>query len=226
VLDEERVEGDPVRGIDARRQRAFGLLGGPGPDHAEPVGDAVHVGVDGDGGDPVAEDEHAVRRLRPDPRQRDERVVRPRHGPAEPVEDRGRGRPDRPGLGMVEPRPPDQRLDPVGRRGGERRRVRVPREQPRARDVGRLVPGALGQDRADQHLERVLRVVAQVRAPPVARVVERREAVEDRLPVERGRRGTRAHAGGSGRRTVSVPGSLRSGSSAPAPSRRISSPTR
>jgi hypothetical protein len=86
VLDEERVEGDPVATVDEVAQPILGLLGGAGPDDAEAVGDPVDMRVDGDRGDPVAEDEDAVRGLRPDPGQRGQLVERPRNVPREPVE--------------------------------------------------------------------------------------------------------------------------------------------
>jgi hypothetical protein len=63
VLDEERIDRDPVARIDRLAESRFGLFGSPGPDDAETVRDAVHVGVDRDRRDPVAEDEDAVRGL-------------------------------------------------------------------------------------------------------------------------------------------------------------------
>jgi hypothetical protein len=87
VLNEERVEGDPVTGVDPLAEGGFGLLGRAGPHDAEAVRDPMDVRVDGDRRDPVAEDEHAVRGLGPDPGEGDERLELPRNGPSEPVED-------------------------------------------------------------------------------------------------------------------------------------------
>lgn len=231
MLDEERVERQPVPLGEPAAQRRLGRLGRIGPHDPEAVREPVDVGVDRDPRDPVAEDQHAVRRLRADARQRRELRERPRDGPSESIEDRPGAGADDPGLRPVEP----HRVDPAFHleRGGrgERRGVREPREQARRRDVRLLVPRPLREDRPDQDLERVLGVVAQVRPPPVPRPVERREPVEELLPVERrGRR--RAHGRAPGRAgaaappgAVSVPGSERSGSSA-ASAGRTSSPIR
>ena len=233
MLDEQRIEGDPVLPGDDLPESLLGLLGGPGSDDAEPVRDPMDVGVDGDRGDPVTEDENAVRGLRADAGQRRELGVRVRHATAESAEEFGGAGADHARLGMVETGFSDQRLD-RGRPGpGEGRGVRVAGEQPRARDVGRRVPRPLREDRPDQHLERVLGVVAEVRRSPVAGPVEGREPVEDRLPVERRglghgrfRRARGAGRGSSSGGRPPVPGSERSGSSlAPCVARR-SSPIR
>jgi hypothetical protein len=222
VLHEQRVERDPVRlGHDALERR-FGLLGRRRPDHAEPVRDPMHMGVDRDRRSAVPEDEHAVRGLRAHPGQRRELFVGRRDLSAEPVEDLRGARPDRPRLRPVEPDLSDQRLEIRGVRPGEGRGVGEPGEQPGARDVRLLVPRPLGEDRSDQHLERILGVVAQVRASPIAGVVERRQPVEHGDPIEARRV---AHvdpfpAGGA----VSTPGSERSGSSFPPCAVRSSSP--
>ena len=239
MLDEERVERDPVLRVEHLAQRRFGLLGGPGPHDAEPVRDAVDVRVDRDRRDPVAEDEDAVRRLRADPGQRRQRLEAARDLPVEPVEHRRGAGPDHAGFDPVEAGRPDQRLE-VGRtRPGERRGVGVAREEARARDVGVRVARPLREDRADQHLERVLGVVAQVRRAPVPGPVELREPVEDLFPLPGGEAGGRRHppppggeralgrpegSAGPGS-AVSRPGSERSGSSSPFFARR-SSPTR
>lgn len=210
MLDQERVQRDPVPLVDRRREGSLRLLRALRTDDPEPVRDPVDVGVDRDGGDPVPEDEDAVRGLGADAPKARQLVERAGNHPAEPPEDLGRDLPDDPGLGMVEPRAPDQRLDGSGRGPRERGRVRIPGEQSRARDVGRLVPGPLRKDRPDENLERVLGVVAEVGRPPVPRPVERREPVQDRLPVHRrGRAHARPPRAGAGAVT---PGSERSGS--------------
>ena len=231
MLDEQGVERDPVL---RRHHAAEGLLGGfrgLRPHDAEPIRDPVHVSIDRDRRESVTEDQHAVRGLGAHPRQRGELLVGRRHAPPEPSEDLGRAISDRRRFRAIEADAPDQG-DEGGRRGpGQRRSVRELREQPRARTVGHLVAGALRQDRADQHLERVLGVVAQVRPPPVAGVVERGEPVEHRDPVERARVAhtvpLRAGGGRAGpSRGASVPGSERSGSSFPPCASRSSSPIR
>jgi hypothetical protein len=226
VLDEQRVERYPVAPVDDPGELGLGLLGALRSDDPEPVGDPVHVGVDRDRGDAVAEDEDAVRRLRADVGEAHERVELPRHRAAEFREDRPRAVAHRAALHPVETRRADERLD-LGRGGrGERRRVGEPGEEAGARGVGVRVARPLREDRADQHLERVLGVVPEVRGPPVARAVERRQPVEDRLPVPRGEAG---HGHGRVRGAlgaVSIPGSERSGSSSAPPSARRSSPTR
>jgi len=233
VLDEQRVHRDPEARVDPLAERRLRLLGRPGPDDAEPVRDPVDVRVDRDRRDPVAEDEHAVRGLRPDPGERDELVERARDRPSEPPEDLAGAGADDPRLDPVEPSRADEPLQ-LGRPGpGEGRRVREPAEQERARPVGVRVARALGEDRADEHLERVLGMVPQVRPPPVPGPVERAQAVEEPLPVERGRRGSGTHrcsppprwALAASRTAVVSPGSERSGSSRSSGSRR-SSPTR
>ncbi len=237
MLDEQRVDRDPVLAREDLREAALRFLGGSRVDGPESVGDAVDVGVDGDGGDPIAEDEHAVRGLRADAGETDEVGERTGDLAVVPVADLTRHGADRARLRVVEAGEADQRLELARRRGGDLVGARVLCEQSGARDVGRLVPRPLREDRADQHLERVLGVVAQVRRPPVARVIEGGEPIEDRLPVDRGRAGSRAHgrpeATGSGRRAPAeavgadpVPGSERSGSSLPPCASRRSSPMR
>ena len=231
MLDEERVHRDPVAGVDPLPKRRLGLIGRTGPDDAEAVGDPVDVGVDRDRRDPIPEDQHAVRGLRSDARQRDERVVLLRDLAAEPVEDLASDPTDHPGLHPVEPGHPDQRLDLRRPSVGQGLRVREPGEQLRAGGIGVGVPRPLREDGADQDLERVLGVVAQVRAAPVAGMIERREAIEQPFPIElRGPGPPRqplalpSRPGVAGA-TAETPGSERSGSSvSSAP--RSSSPTR
>jgi hypothetical protein len=233
MLDEQRVERYPVRLGQRFSQPNLGLLRGPCADHAEAVRDAVHVGVDRDRWDPVAEDEDAVRGLGPHAGQRQQLLQCPGHDAPEPLEHRGRARADRARLGVVEAGTVDQRFYRARRGAGETRGIGVPREEPRARDVRRFVARPLGEDRPDQHLERVLRVVAEVGRPPVARVVERREGVEDRLPIEGARvghpgplAGPRVRGTSTGSGLGPAPGSERSGSSEPPCASRRSSPMR
>ena len=183
MLDEERVERDPVAFRDDLPEANLGLLGRAGPDDPESVRDAVDMRVDGDRRDPVAENEDAVRGLGSHARERSELVERPGHGPAEPVDDLASALADHARLDVVEAGRPDQRLDLAGPRGGEARRVRVAGEEARAREIGVLVARTLGEDRSDQDLERVLRVVPKVGSPPIAPTVERGEPIEERLPV-------------------------------------------
>lgn len=239
MLDEERVDRDPVLRVDRARERPLGLLGGPGPDDAEPVRDPVDVRVDRDRGDPVPEHEHAVRRLGPDPVEGGQLLERPGHHPAEPLEKVPGDLAEDAGLRVVKARAPDERLDLGDRGAGQGRGVRESGEQERARHVGRLVARPLGEDRADEHLERVLRVVPKVGGPPVTGTVEHRETVEQRLPVESGvahgrvrwrgtrpgRVGPRSGSGSVSGREPVTPGSERSGSSVD-PLGRRSSPTR
>ena len=226
MLDEPRIEGDPVLPGDDAREGELGRLGGLRADDPEPVRDAVDVGVDRDRRDPVAEDEDAVRRLRADRREGDEVVVPPRHLAVEPIEELPGAGADGPRLHPVEARRADQRLDRGRGRGRERRGVREAGEQEGGRPVGVRVLRPLREDRSDQDLERVRGVVPEVRGPPVPGPVQRREAVEHRLPGE----GDGAPARHVGPRTrgggAAVPGSERSGSSAPSPAARLSSPTR
>jgi hypothetical protein len=223
VLDQKRVDRDPVPLRDGGPEGGLRLFRGLGLDDAEPVRDPVDVGVDRHPRDPVPEDEDAVGRLRPDAGERGQFLERPGDDAPEPVEDLPRAGADRPGLRVVEPGLADQRFDLPGRRVREAPGVGVLREQPGRGGVGVLVPGPLREDRPDQHLERVLGVVAEVRDPPVARVVERAEAVEERFPVERSLRCHRPASSGAD----PSPGSERSGSSVGRPSTsEISSPTR
>ena len=235
MLHEERIERDPVARVDRLAQSGLCFLGRPRPDDAESIRDAMDVGVDGDAGDPVAEHKNAVGGLRPDARERLELGDRAGDLPAEPLEEFSGALPDRARFRSVESDRPDERLDLRGPGGGHRPHIREPGEQRRGRDVGLLVTGPLGKDRADEDLERVGRVVPKVGCSPVARAVERGEAVEDRLPIGRGE-GPGGHAPSpfrwrSGAGWVEdcgggpSPGSERSGSS-PGASARRSSPTR
>ncbi len=222
MLDQERVDGDPVPLGDGGPEGGLRLLGGLRPDHAEPVRDPVDVGVDRHPRDPVPEHEHAVRGLGADAWERRQLLEGLGDDAPEPLEDLPRRRPDRPRLGVVEIDLANPGLDPPNRRLRKARRIREACEESRRRGVGALVPRPLGEDRADQYLERVLGMVAEVRDPPVAGVIERAEPVEERLPVER--RVPRHRCTTSGDPT---PGSERSGSSAGRPSTSaISSPTR
>ena len=221
MLDEQRVERDPVPLGHALPQRHLRLLGGPGAHDPEPVRDPMAVRVHRDRGDPVPEDQHAVRGLRPNAAQRGEFLEGAGDDPREPVEQLCRALAHDAGLDAIEPCRPDQRLELGGVRTRERGGVGTPGKQPRARDVGVRVPGPLGQDRSDQDLERVLGVVPEVRPPPVPRTVEGAEPVEDRLPVDRRGPGLGGHSRlrGAGARPVdaaggdATPGSERSGSS-------------
>jgi hypothetical protein len=119
----------------------------------------VHVGVDRDRRDPVAEDQHAVRGLRADARERRQLLEGLRYRTVEPVPDLSRDDPEHAGLHVVEAGHPDERLDVGALRAGERGSVREPGEETRARDVRVRVARALREDRADEDLERVLGVV-------------------------------------------------------------------
>ena len=239
MLDEQRVERDPVPRVDDRPELRLRLARRPGRRHSEPVRDPVDVRVDRDRGDVVAEDEDAVGRLRPDPRERGQGLERAGDLAGEPVEELTGAGPDRAGLDMIESRRPDEPFDRASVGPGEGGRIGIPREEPGARDVRVRVPGALREDRADEHLERVLGVVPEVRPPPVSGAVELREPVEHGLPEEVGRGRGAAHRGeprsmpvgptGAGRPSPGTksprPGSERSGSRDPRrPSN--SSPTR
>jgi hypothetical protein len=227
VLHQERIERDPVLPVDDLAQPGFRFLGRLSTDDAEPVRDPVDVRVDRDGGDPVAKDEHAVRGLRPDAGERRQLIERRRHRTPEPVEDRPSAGANRPGLDAVEARRADQGLDIPGRGAGERSGVGIPVEESSAGRVRVRILGPLGKDGAYENLERILRMVAEVRGPPIPGPVEGREPVEDPLPVERARPRGRAHRGrpgdrgagraargdGSGRVGSPRPGSERSGSS-------------
>ena len=229
MLDEQRVERDPVPRVDRLAQPPLRLLGGAGAHDAEAVGDPMHVRVDGDRRLAVGEDQDAVGGLRAHTRQREELLARARDLSAMPLEERLGARPEDAAFRPVEPHRPDQPLDVCASGPGEAPRVRVPGEQPRRGDVRRLVARPLREDRPDQHLEGALGVVAQVRPTPVAGPVERGQPVQQELPVERGlrRHGVPAPGGRRGGRSIAgpCPGSLRSGSS-DAPGPRSSSPTR
>ena len=173
MLDQERVDRNPVALGDPFAQGLFRLFGRAGPDHTESVRDPMDVRVDGDRGDPVPEDEHAVRGLGADPVERGELLKGPRNLPPESVEELRRAVADYARLDAVETGGPDEGLDLGGFRAGERGRVGEPGEQARARDIGVRVAGPLGEDCSDQHLEGVLGVVAEIRPPPIARAVER-----------------------------------------------------
>ena len=183
MLHEQRVERDPVRSVQDVAETGLGLGRGPRADDPEPVDDPVDVGIDGDRRDAVAEDEHAVRGLRPDPREIGQRLEGRGDLPSVPREERPGAVADDPGLHVVETGRPDQRFDRPGGGAGERRGVGVAREQAGARGIGVRVAGPLGKDRTDEHLERVLGVVSQVRRAPVPGPVEGAQPIEDRLPV-------------------------------------------
>ena len=233
MLDEEGVHGDPEPWVDPVPEGGLRLFGRPGPHDPEPVRDPMDVGVDRDRRDPVAKDEDAVRGLRTDPGKRDELVERAGDRAPEPLEELPRARPDHPGLHAVEAGRADERLHLRGAGAGEGRCVREAGEQPGARPVGVRIARPLGKYCPDEHLERVLGVVAQVRPSPVARAVERAQAVEQPFPVERragspsGHRGPLSWEGTrtSGPVAAASPGSERSGSSRSSAPRR-SSPIR
>lgn len=125
------------------------------------------------------------------------------------------------GLGVIEAGALDEALHVRGGRAREGVRVGVPGEQAGTSDVRRLVAGSLGEDRSDQHLERILRMVPEVRYSPVPGMVEVAQSVEEGVP----RKVASAHVRPPGRLGgVSTPGSERSGSSSPVA--RISSPMR
>ena len=231
MLDEERVDGDPEARVDPLAQRGFGLLGRPGPDDAEPVRDAMHVGVDRDRRDPVPENEDAVRGLGADTGEGGEFLEGPGNRATEPVEQLPGHRSEGPRLHAIEAGRPDEHLDFGRPRPGERRGVRESGEEASARHVGVRIARTLREDRTDEDLERVLGVVPQVRPSPVPCPVERAEPVEEAFPIERdegafarhsvsfrGPAGSVATAAGDG-----APGSERSGSSR-SPDPRTSSP--
>jgi hypothetical protein len=232
VLHQKGIERDPVAGVHPLAERGLGLFGCPGSDHAEAVRDPVHVRVDRDRRDAVAEDEDAVRGLRSDAGDGGELVEGPRDRASEAFEDLPGAVPHDLRFHPIEPRRSDERLDLRRPRAGERGGVREPGEEPGARRVRVGVPGTLRKDRADEHLERVLGVVAQVGAAPVPCPVERAQPVEQPLPVERPGPRRPPHRG-SARESAAValearvetPGSERSGSSSSEGSRR-SSPMR
>src|SRR5579875_1236111 len=119
VLDQERVQGDPEPPIEDLPQPGLGLLWTGGEYNPEPVRDAVDVGVDRHPGDPVAEDQDAVRRLGADPGEGGELGQGSGNPAREPFEDLPGDPGEKTGLGPVEPGRPDQRLDLVGGGPGE-----------------------------------------------------------------------------------------------------------
>ncbi len=114
MLDQERVERDPVALGDGATERLFRLFRGAGTHEPEPVRNAVDVGVDRDRRDPVAEDQNAVRRLRPHPREARELGKGTGDVSVEALEDRSSAPGQGAGLRAVEPSRPDQGLD-IGR---------------------------------------------------------------------------------------------------------------
>ncbi len=230
MLDQERVQRNPVDPGQRPAQLRLGRLGRGGPDGAETVRDPVDMGVDGDPGEAEPEDQDAVRGLRADAGERRERLQR-LGDPAAGVGEQPAGAlPDVPGLGPVEPDRPDPALDLPERRGGQGGGVRIPLEERPGGAVGVRIPGPLGEDGADQDLERVDGMVPEVRDAPIPGAVAPGQPLEDPLPVDGGRPG-RPHgrsppeaAGAASPRSV---GSERSGSSAgPSPRDRRISPTR
>jgi hypothetical protein len=159
VLYEERVERYPVRLRENAAEGLLGLLGRFRSNDAETVRDPVDMRVDGDRGQSVPEDEHAIRRFRADPRERGELLERRRDLTPEALEDLGGTGADRPRLRAIEPDVADQGFEGLRGRPRERRGVGELREESGARPVGHLVPGALRKDRPDQHLERIFGVV-------------------------------------------------------------------
>jgi len=233
VLNEQGIQRDPESFRDRPAEGLLGFFGSTGTYDSETVRDPMDMGVDRDRGDSVAEDENAVRGLRTDPAQAGQLLERAGNLAAEPVEELSRARSDDPRLHPIEPGGADQRLDLPRARTGEAGCVGKSSEQERARSVGVRVPRALREDRADQHLERVLRMVAQVRATPISGPVERAQPIEKAFPIDPGR-AARRHARvlrpvvASSRVSVGwlTPGSERSGSSSESPLSRISSPIR
>ena len=235
MLYEERVEGDPVPAINNLAQALLGLLGCPGAHDPETVRDAVDVRVDGDRRDAVPEHEDAVRGLRPDAPQGGQLLERPGDLPVESALDVARDLADDARLDAIEPRPMDETFHGREGRAPERRGVGVPGEQLGGGDVRRLVSGPLAEDGSDQDLERVLRMVPQIRDAPVSAAVERRQAIHHEVPIDRPDRGHPFRPRVTGRAVGSPsegggprPGSERSGSSAGAPPSRARrrSPTR
>ena len=128
MLDQERIDRYPEPGIDALPERSLGLLRGPGPNDAKTVRDPVHVSIDRDRRDAVAEDEDAVRGLGADPGERGELLEGPGDDPVEALEELARARSDHAGLDAVESGRPDEPLDLGGASVAERGSVREPRE--------------------------------------------------------------------------------------------------
>lgn len=97
--------------VDADSKRRLRLFRRPGADHTEAVRDAVDVRVHRDRGDPVAEDEHAIRGLRSDAREREQLFQRAGDLSAPSFEKDPSTLTDDLRLGVVEAGEADQPLD-------------------------------------------------------------------------------------------------------------------
>jgi hypothetical protein len=146
----------PLLAGQGRHQVALDLhrvgLGG----QPEAVGQPGHVGVDHHpDGHAQGRRQDDVGGLARDPRQRHQGVEVGRHLAAVALDQGARHADQAPGLGAVEPRPEDQRLE-LGRLGDRQGRgVGVAGEQRRGQGVDHLVGRLRRQDRRAQELEGV-----------------------------------------------------------------------
>src|SRR5437867_3166977 len=193
--DEQLVDVEPVLLRHRAHQSPLRRLGSLRPHEAEPIADAMDVGVRRDARHAESVDEDAVRRLRADLGKFDQLLVGPGHRAGVAVEEGPAHLHDLDGLLAVEPDRLDEALQVAGVRRGEFRGGVVFREELPRGDFGHLVAGPLGQNCGDQDFERILRFRDDLRQGRLARVqIPRRQvpagkiAHDERKPVTGGRR--------------------------------------
>ncbi len=146
----------PPRG-DRSVKRLFGLLGLRGAHPAQAIRDAMDVDVHADVAAALEpEDQHEVRGLATDARQRHQLLHRRRHTAIEVGDEHLAARFHVPRLVAIEANRIDQPLDLGDREPGHRSRRASPLEQARRRGVRGRVLRARGQKRRDQYLEWIL----------------------------------------------------------------------
>lgn len=153
--------------LDLDRVFAFG--------ETDAIGDAQHVSVHRKPGNAERVSEDDVRRLASDTGQRRQRVHVRRHLPAVLLDQCGRHPDQRLRLRAEEAGRVDLRLEFVGRRLGQCRRIRIPLEQRRRDHVHALIGRLRRQDGGRQQLEGVREMEFRVSARML--LVER---IEDR----------------------------------------------
>ena len=124
-------------------------------DPAHSIGDAVHVGVHADAGQPESEVAHEVRGLPSHPGQRQQLLHVRWYRAGMLFQEDPRSRAQAPGFRVVEACRVDELFDAACRKGSERRGSRRGGEQRLRGATGHLVLGPQGDHGCHEHAERV-----------------------------------------------------------------------